>query len=81
VYLDVVSTPHTWRYWNHCEDHGRSRRRREREILLREYGANAKIIGIADHSGCAELQVESSGACAVSTRQNLSISFESAGTR
>jgi glutamate dehydrogenase len=26
----------------------------EIKILLREYGENAKIIGIADHSGCAE---------------------------
>lgn len=26
----------------------------EIKILIREYGANAKIVGIADHSGCAE---------------------------
>jgi glutamate dehydrogenase len=26
----------------------------ETKILLREYGVNTKIIGIADHSGCAE---------------------------
>ena len=26
----------------------------EIKILLREYGANVKIVGIADHSGCAE---------------------------
>jgi glutamate dehydrogenase len=26
----------------------------EIKILIREYGDNAKILGIADHSGCAE---------------------------
>merc|ERR1712157_181427 len=26
----------------------------EMKILIREYGANVKIIGVADHSGCAE---------------------------
>ena len=26
----------------------------ELQILMREYGDNAKIVGIADHSGCAE---------------------------